>query len=166
MNWRFKTYNDFLGINLKAYCTCFVSGAFATSPLAMSPLTSFPFHVEDSTDYLEKTTATGTNFQLSNESDEPTIYKIMRFLRLENPYLFPSFYEVDKKEKFDSFCEDRGCMNKIRMKREATNIMNKQETSEIQLDQKRHFLQNDEENTRETFAKKSKHIVWFLYLVY
>ena len=125
----------------------------------MSPLTSFPFHVEDSTDYLEKTTATGTNFQLSNESDEPTIYKIMRFLRLENPYLFPSFYKVDNKEKFNSFCEDRGCMNKIRMKREATNVMNKQETSKIQLDQKRHFLQNDEENTRETFAKKSKHIV-------
>ena len=120
----------------------------------MSPLTSFPFHVEDSTDDLEKTTATGTNNQLSNESDEPTIYKIMRFLRLENPYIFPSFYKSNKKGQFNSFCEGRGCMNKIKMTREATNIMNKQETSEIQLDQKRNFLQNDEENTREKSARK------------
>ena len=83
-------------------------GYFATSFDIGIPLTSFPFHVEDSTDDLKKTTATGTNNQLSNESTEPAIYKIMRFL-------------LDKKEKFASFCEDRGCMNKIRMKREATN---------------------------------------------
>ena len=113
----------------------YVSGAFARSPLDI-PLTSFPFHVEDSTDDLEKNTATGVNDRLSNESDEPTSYKTMRFLRLKNPYLFPSFYKAGKKKPYNSFCEDRGCLNKIRMKRQVTNIMNKHETSKRHLDQK------------------------------
>ena len=76
----------------------------------------------------------------------------MRFLRLENPYLFPSFY-MPKKEESKGFCSYRGCVNKIRMKRQNTLIRNRQEAFKSPFDQKRNLLQDDGENTRENISR-------------
>jgi len=60
---------------------------------------------------------------------------------------------VDKKDKFNSFCEDRGCIDKIRMKREDTNNINIHEISKSQVYQKGQLLQDDRENNWDKFSK-------------
>ena len=59
--------------------------------------------------------------QLANKSNSLNLDKIMHILQLDYPYLFPSFYKVDKKPQSWDPCGELGCIDKIRMKRVTPN---------------------------------------------
>ena len=53
-----------------------------------------------------------------------------------------------------SFCAYRGCMNKIRMRRNYINTIKRHEISKDQSGQKMHLFQDDGENTTDEMARE------------
>ena len=128
------------------------------------PLAIVPFHEEAITDYLENNSPIRVNDQLPHTLGEINIYTMMNSLRLDNPQLFPYFYNADKRRPFKGVCTSSGCLGKIRLKRHFLNNMNKHETPKVGFEQKINLLPDDGGIATDRIAREAvSFIIWDLY---